>query len=114
MRAPRHRFSDRVRSATRDIASRMVDEHAIAETPEQLDSWIAANPDIRKSLVAGGYNQVFTAHDLFPLLQVFIVQAGGPAPAGEAAPPPSRRGWKVGLLLGLGLLAVAVLVAVLA
>jgi hypothetical protein len=91
------------------MAARMVQGGQIAETPEQLDAWIAREGDVREPLEDGGYGTEFTAHDLFPLLQVFITQAGGPAPATE---PPARtyHRWLPGLgaLLALALAAAAV------
>lgn len=104
MRAPRYRFPDQVRSTTRTVASRMVRTGEIARTPEQLDAWISEEPDVKESLEKGGYNTAFTSADLFPLLQVFIVQAGGPgpepdAPEADAPPRASRRGWLTALVL---------------
>ncbi|HEV2147718.1 MAG TPA: hypothetical protein VGR37_09980 [Longimicrobiaceae bacterium] len=110
MRAPRYRFPDEVRSTTRAMASRMVQEGTIARTPEELDAWISERPDVREPLEKGGYGTAFTSHDLFPLLHVFVLRAGGPAP--EVVPPrrPSQKWWLLGLLLVL--LVVLLLVAV--
>ena len=113
MRAPRYRFPDEVRAITRTIASRMVHDASIAQTPEQLDAWISESPEVRESLQKGGYNTEFTSHDLFPLLQVFVVQAGGPAPKVDAPPPSSNRGWLVGVGMLLVLLLIAVAISVL-
>lgn len=113
MRAPRHRFSDGVRSTTRAIAVRMVEEGEIATTPGELDAWLAERPDARKPLVAGGYGQVFTADDLFPLLQVFLVQAGGPAPPDDAPPASSTGAWRMGALVILAVVLIGIAVAVL-
>jgi hypothetical protein len=111
MRPPRYRFPDEVRTTTRTIASRMVREGAIARTPEELDAWIAREPEVRQSLENGGFGREFTSHDLFPLVQVFVVQAGGSAPKPEAPPRPSRRPWLVGaLVLVLVLLVLAAMV----
>lgn len=113
MRGPRYRFPDEVRSTTRDIASRMVQDGAIAATPEELDSWISARPEVKDPLERGGYNTAFTSDDLFPLLQVFIQLAGGPAPRVEAAPRAPRRPWiPAFLVLSIAALIVA-LIAVL-
>jgi hypothetical protein len=102
MRAPRYRFPDEVRSTTRVIASRMVDEGTTARTPEELDTWIDAAPDVKESLENGGYNTAFTSHDLFPLLQVFVAKAGGSVSEPEVAPRSSRMSWiAAGLLLVL-------------
>ena len=69
MRAPRHRFSDDVRAATRAMAARMVEEDAVAQSPDQLDDWISHAPQTREALARDGYGSAFTAEDLFPLLQ---------------------------------------------
>ena len=99
MRPPRFRFSNEVRETTRAIASRMVDDGSIARTPEELEGWIAGAPDVRESLEGGGYRQEFTADDLFPLLEVFIVQAGGQARVPDT-PPDAPMPWsRVALLL---------------
>ncbi len=108
MRPPRYRFPDQVRSTTRTIASRMVRDGTVARTPEQLETWISQTPDVGESLESGGYNTLFTSDDLFPLLQVFVAQAGGPAPQAAAPPRASTRRW-----LLVGLLAVVVIVLVL-
>lgn len=110
MRGPRYRFPDEVRSTTRTMASRMVEDGTIPQTPEQLDTWISQRPEVREALASGGYNTEFTAHDLFPLLRAMIARAGGPAPeavarAGGSAPtddaPPraSNSRWLMVLLL---------------
>lgn len=98
MRPPRYQFPNEVRETTRAMASRMVGEGTIARTPEELEAWIARAPDAREPLENGGYGQEFSADDLFPLLEVFVVQAGGPAPAPAAPPRASRRPWQVGLV----------------
>lgn len=104
MRPPRYRFPDEVRTATRMMASRMVRDGTVPETPEALEGWIAGAPlDIREPLDRGGYGEAFSADDLFPLLQVFVGQAGGPAAEAEAAPRSSVRPW----LVALGVLIVA-------
>lgn len=116
MRAPRYRFPDQVRTTARAIASRMVQDGAIAQTPEQLDTWVAERPDIREALERGGYNTAFTSHDLFPLLQVFIEQAGGTNPSVDVPTRSSSHRLIVGLALGLllVLLLVALVTGVLA
>jgi len=113
MRAPRYRFPEAVRSTARGIAAQMVREGTIAGTPEDLDAWLSQEPEARESLRRGGYGSAFTANDLFPLLQVFIVQAGGPAPGSEP-PPRSRHGWRTGVvvLFGVALLLFALAVGV--
>ena len=111
MRPPRYRFPDEVRSTTRAVASRMVREGAIARTPEELDAWISQAPEVRESLEKGGFGREFTSHDLFPLLEVFVAQAGGSTPSPEASPRRSGRPWLMGalvLVLVLLLLAVAI------
>ena len=106
MRAPRYRFPNEVRSTTRDIASRMVRDRQIAQTPEELDSWISRAPNIKESLDGAGYGTAFTSDDLFPLLQVFVVQAGGPVRTTiESSARRPVRAW----LLGIALLLVLVL-----
>lgn len=112
MRPPRFQFPNEVRSTTRSIASRMVDDGTIAQTPEQLDAWIEQRPAVRESLAADGYGTEFTADDLFPLLQVFAVQAGGPPLEADPGPRASSRRWVLFALLaavaiGLVVLAVA-------
>jgi hypothetical protein len=54
----------------------MVGNGDVAETPEQLDTWIGQRPDVRESLRADGYGTDFSAEDLFPLLQVFVGRLG--------------------------------------
>lgn len=112
MRAPRYRFPDEVRSTTRSIAARMIQEGTIAQTPEELDTWISQRPDIQAPLEKGGYNTAFTAHDLFPLLQVAAEKAGGPAPEADAPPRSSRPRWLVAGLLLLVLMIVLLVLAV--
>jgi hypothetical protein len=108
MRPPRYRFPDEVRSTTRAMASRMVHDGTIAQTAEQLDTWISQRPDVRESLESGGYGTAFTADDVFPLLQVFVAQAGGAVPEVDAPPRSSPNRW---LLLGaLAVVGVIVLV----
>ena len=109
MRPPRYRFPNEVRETTRTIASRMVGGGDIARTPQELEAWISGAPDVRESLERGGYGREFTADDLFPLLEVFVVKAGGPAPAPDAPPRSSRRAWQVALA---AVLLVVVLVVV--
>lgn len=101
MRAPRYRFPDEVRTATRAMAARMLADGTVAETPEQLDGWLLEAPDIRASLERGGYGTAFTAEDLLPLLRAFVERSGGSPPA---AAPPARspgRWWLVGLVLAV-------------
>ncbi|WP_420125906.1 hypothetical protein [Longimicrobium sp.] len=109
MRPPRFRFSNEVRETTRTIAMRMVDDGGIARTPRELDGWIAGAPDERESLERGGYGQEFTAEDLFPLLEVFIVQAGGPAREPDTPPEPPMTWSRVALILFIIVLMMATL-----
>ena len=109
MRAPRHRFSEEVRSTCRSIAARWAHEGAIAQTPDELEFWISENPEVRKSLELGGYNTKFTSHDLLPLIQAFLGQGSAAAP--QAKRP--HRSWKPAGLAGIALL-VAILIGVLA
>lgn len=114
MRAPRYRFPEEVRSTTRAMASRMVDDGAIPRTPEELDAWIAGAPEVRGVLEKGGYGTAFTSADLLPLLDVFVVQSGGPPPREPDAPPPSasRKVPMAGLLLAVGIMLLLLLLAV--
>lgn len=109
MRAPRYRFPDEVRSTTRTIATRMIQEGTIARSPEDLDHWLANEPEVEASLRRGGFGAEFTSRDLFPLLDVFIVQAGGSPPAADPLPRSSRRWWLAAL--GLALLAAMLVLA---
>lgn len=110
MRPPRFRFPNEVRETTRTIASRMVADGSIAATPEELEGWIAGAPDVRESLERGGYGQEFTAEDLFPLLEVFMVQAGGPARVPDTPPRSSMPALRVGIVLALVVVVVIVVV----
>ena len=94
------------------MAARMVEGGQVAETPEQVEEWIARDGDARETLEDGGYGTEFTAHDLFPLLQVFITQAGGASPVAE---PPARTysRWMLGVGALLALVAAAAAIAVL-
>jgi hypothetical protein len=112
MRPPRYRFPDEVRSTTRSIASRMLQEGTVAQIPEDLERWIAQRPEVRESLESGGYSTAFTAEDLFPLLQVFVTQAGVPAP--EVDDVPHRSSTVRWLVVGLLLLALVVVLLLLA
>ena len=80
MRDPRYRFSDDVRSVTRAIALRMIHAGAVAQSPQELDAWIARTDDLRERLTKGGYGSAFGAEDLFPLFQGFVVKATAPPP----------------------------------
>ena len=112
MRPPRFRFPDEVRSTTRSMASRMVREETIARTPQELDAWIAERPDVREPLERGGYGTEFEADDLLPLLEVFVVQAGG-APAAASAPGGVSRGRSVvWAIVGVAVLVLAVVLVV--
>lgn len=91
MRPPRYRFPEHVRETTRAMAARMVREGTIPRTPEELDAWIRQAPDAQESLERGGFGTAFTSADLLPLLEVFVVKAGGPAPKVDAPPPAQRR-----------------------
>ena len=114
MREARYRFPEEVRSTTRAMASRMVNEATIAETPAELEAWLADNPKERQSLEGGGYNTKFSAADLLPLLQVLIERAGGPPPRPTEEPPspPPKSIWPVisAALLLIIVIAVAALV----
>lgn len=110
MRPPRFHFPDEVRSTTREIAYRMVDEGTVARSPEQLDEWIAGAPEERAVLEQGGYGTHFNAEDLFPLLDVFVTKAGGSTAEVSESAGRSWNPWVVGLVL---LIVVAVLVVIL-
>lgn len=109
MRPPRYHFPDEVRSATREMAARTVRAGTVARTPEELDARILQSPDFLEPLERGGYTTEFTASDLFPLYEVMVQKAGGPAPRAAAAAP-SRTQWSVGMLAAVAL-AIAVIVA---
>ena len=109
MRPPRYHFPDEVRTATREMAARSVRDGTVARTPEELDAWIAQAPDLREPLEHGGYTTEFTATDLYPLYEVMVQRAGGPAPA-TAAAAPSRTRWSTGIVAAIAL-AIAVAVA---
>ena len=106
MRPPRFRFSEEVRSTTRSIAARMVREGTVAGSPAELDAWTAGRPEVREPLERGGYGTEFTAEDLFPLLEVFVVQAGGAARAPDVPAGAPRRPWMWAAAAGVGILLV--------
>lgn len=108
MRAPRYRFPESVRETTRVIAARMVRERTITHTPEELEAWIASEPEVKASLESGGYVSSFNAHDLFPLLEAAIVREGGKVGVVTETVSVRRRG---GAALVIGLLIVAIAVA---
>ena len=110
MRPPRYQFPNEVRETTRAMAARMVGDGTIARTPQELDAWIAGAPDVREPLENGGYGREFTADDLFPLLQVFVMQAGGPAPRPDAPPRPSMRPFLVAAALAAAVIIVVIMV----
>lgn len=110
MRAPRYRFPDEVRTATRGMAARMLADGTVADTPEQLDAWLSEAPADRESLERGGYGTAFTAEDLLPLLRAFIERSGGSPPTAPAPARSSGRWWVVGLVVAV---VVVVLVVVL-
>jgi hypothetical protein len=104
VRAPRHRFSEEVRSATRALAARMVKAGTVPETPAELRARIAETPGIQQSLESDGYGDQFTEDDLFPLFEAFVTKAGGSvprAPAAAPAPPRIPRLVLIGSLLAL-------------
>jgi hypothetical protein len=92
------------------MAARSVRAGTVARTPEELDAWILQAPDVREPLEHGGYTTEFTASDLFPLYEVMVQKAGGPAP-GAAATAPSRTGWSVGKLAAVALVITVIVVA---
>jgi hypothetical protein len=91
------------------MAARTVRAGTVAGTPQELDAWIQQAPDVREPLERGGYTTEFTASDLFPLYEVMVENAGGPAPRAAAAAP-SRPRLSVGMLAAAAL-AIAVIVA---
>jgi hypothetical protein len=102
MRPPRYHFPDEVRSATREMAAQSVRAGTVARTPEELDAWILQQPGYREPLERGGYTTEFTASDLFPLYEVMVEQAGGPArPTAAAAPAYTWR--SVGMFAAVAL-----------
>ena len=107
MRAPRHRFSDSVRSVTRSMAAAMAAEGTVADTPQEMEAWIGQRPEVRGPLEQGGYGELFTATDLFPLLRAMAGKPLEPAPVAPPSPGISRPA-----LLAAGALVVAVLIGV--
>lgn len=93
MRGPRYRFPDAVRNTTRTMAAQMVREGEVAGSPEELDAWIAARPEVKQQLEEGGYGTRFSADDLFPLVAVFVERAGGRPATPEASAVAPSRGW---------------------
>jgi hypothetical protein len=112
MRPPRYHFPDEVRTATREMAAQSVRAGTVARTPEELEAWIAQAPDLREPLEGGGYTTEFTAGDLFPLYEVMVEKAGGPARVEAAAPP--RIGWSLRMLAAIALAIAAIVALVLA
>jgi hypothetical protein len=108
MRPPRYHFPDEVRSATREMAAQTVRAGTVARTPEELHAWILQAPHVREPLERGGYTTEFTAADLFPLYEVMVERAGGPAPPAAAAP---HTRWSVGKLAAIALAIAVVVVA---
>ena len=92
------------------MASRMVDDGNVAQTPEELDAWIASRPDVREVLDRDGYGTNFTAEDLFPLFQIFVAKAGGQVAPVGAADEPAPRSSRTWLLAGFLLLIFVILV----
>jgi hypothetical protein len=92
------------------MAAQTVRAGTVARTPEELDAWILQAPDVREPLERGGYTTEFTASDLFPLYEVMVQKAGGPAPRAAAAAP-SRTRWSVGRLAAIALAIAVVVVA---
>jgi hypothetical protein len=80
-------------------------------TPEQLEAWITAHPAERERLERGGYGTEFTAADLLPLVQVFIVQAGGAPPVTASGDTPPRRRWLWGVLIAIVIFVLMLLLA---
>lgn len=115
MRAPRYRFPEEVRTTTRAMASRMVTESTVVETPAELETWLVANPRDKQSLEKGGFESEFSAADLLPLLQVMIQNAGGPPPRPtiDPHPPASKSAWPVILVALLIFIVTAVAVLIL-
>lgn len=114
MRGPRYRFPEEVRAATRDMAARMVEQRSIVQTAEELETWISQRAAVREVLERGGYGTAFTAQDLFPLLDVFLEQAGRPAPSAESLPATTSRVVRAALVVGtLLFLAIAAAILVL-
>ena len=112
MRAPRYRFPDEVRDATRTTAIRMVRENRMARGPADLDAWLTANPELHATMQSGGYGTAFSADDLYPLLQVMMTNAGGQAPVASAPQRSTSRGMMVGMALLLLILLIAMILAV--
>jgi hypothetical protein len=92
------------------MAARMVQQGSIAETPEQLDLWISEHPEVAQPLREGGYGRAFDAGDLFPLLEVFLAQAGAPAVRAEAPSHSPNRNRLVAAVFALLLIGAALAV----
>ena len=107
MRAPRHRFSDDVRSITRSMAGTMLEEGSVSQSPEELDEWIAERPGVKVALEKGGYTTAFSSHDLFPLLRAMTDRAAAPS----SEPSRLRTASRPALLAG-GALILAVVIGV--
>lgn len=92
------------------MAAQTVRAGTVARTQEELDAWILQTSSVREPLERGGYTTEFTASDLFPLYEVMVQKAGGPAPRAAAAAP-SRTRWSVGMLTAVALAIVVAVVA---
>ena len=112
MRDPRYKFPDEVRNATRSFASQVVAEGRVPQTAEELQERIAATPSLEQPLVHGGYGDRFTAHDLFPLFEVFVTRAGGSIRRITDVPPPSSPAIDLRLVAVAAVVVVAVIALV--
>lgn len=88
----------------------MVRDGTVAQTPEELDTWIANTPEARETLETDGYGTDFTADDLFPLFQALVAKAGGQVAPVRSADEPAPRSSRTWLLAGFLLLVFVVLV----
>lgn len=86
----------------------MVQEGTVARTPEELEEWVAREPQVRESLEAGGYGTHFTAADLFPLLEAMLAKrSAGPAEPQATGPGAGARSpvkWWVAIVVAIVLL----------
>jgi hypothetical protein len=92
------------------MASAMLSEGGVTSSPEELEAWIAARPEFRGPLEAGGFGTRFDAADLFPLLEAFLSAATATPTDALEKRGPQWEYWLWGLLLVI-LVAIAWVIA---